>query len=251
MNIDEYMTYVNRRFIEVMYEERVPDAYKCACCRGGLGFLKGSFTSQETKRSAQAHQEDWWEIEMVELVFSGILVCKSCGENYTVSGVGAVEEDFDEEYGHHICEYFTPKYFYPEIHLFKIAPKTPENIKKIIESSFSLAWSDFSAAANKLRIALELIVENLVPDASPKDSLGLKIQKIPDEQVQIRKMINAIKWLGNEASHTSRLKECDLAFAYEVMDSVLNDLYPDNAKRESLLKHVDRVNENKGSLVRE
>ncbi len=251
MDFNEHNGYLNRHFIEYLYPERVPRSYKCSSCDGGaLDFLPNSFSYQETKRSAQSHQEDWWEIEMVEFVFSGILVCESCDEKYAVSGIGAVEDDFDEDYGHCVSNYFIPKHFTPEIHLFKIAPKTPDEIRNIITSSFSLAWSDFSAAANKLRIALEFIVDSLIDESKEHESLGRKIQKIPDENSRIREMINAIKWLGNEASHSSTLKECDLAFAYEAMENILNLLYPDTAKIDCLLKHTSIINKMKGSLIK-
>ena len=251
MDIEDHMEYINRSFIEKIYKNKVPKVYKCSSCgEGALDFIDDTFHCFESNDSTLAQQHEDWEPEWIEQVFSGVLACRNCNQKFAVSGIGGAEEDYDEEYGKYICEYFYPKYFCPELHLFKIPINTPKKIHEIIISSFYLAWSDFSASGNKLRVALEIIVNDLAENVNEKDTLGNKIAKIPDKHLSIKNMINAIKWLGNQASHEARLKEYDLAFAYEVTDLVLNELYPDTVKKDSLLKHVGLVNKAKGSIAK-
>ena len=251
MSNKEQLEYKNRKFIKAICQNKIPSSYRCSSCGDGhLEFIKGSFSSHETKHSLAGHDEDCWDYGWVELIFSGALRCRNCNESYVVSGTGGVDEDFNEIEGRFYSEYFLPKYFHPEIFVFEIPLKTPEAIRDIIISSFRLSWADFSASGNKLRVALELMVNDLISNPKANETLGNKINRIPNSHSTIRDMMNAIKWLGNEASHEAKLKECDLAFAFDTIELILKDLYPDEQKKNSILKHVGLVNTAKGSIAK-
>lgn len=248
MIIEQYMKYINHRFTVKVFENQFPKEYRCSRCSDGvLEFVSDEFHKHETLDSTKWRLDADWEPEWIEYLFTGTLRCQSCSEIYVVSGTGTVEEDWDEEEGRVHYDVFFPKFFMPAIHIFSLPKQTPVEVANIIEMSFSLAWSDYSAAGNKLRVALELIVSELVPDSN--QSLGRKINEIPEEKSDIRDMLNAIKWLGNQGTHESKLKECDLAFSFKVIEKLLYKLYPVPDDTESLMTHVQWVNEAKGSIA--
>jgi hypothetical protein len=249
MNIEEYMKYINHRFTIRVFQNQFPKDYRCSSCGDGvLGFVADKFQKHETLNSINWHQDEDWEPEWIEYIFTASLQCQSCSEVYIVSGTGKLEEEWDHEEGRVHYDVFFPKFFLPTIHIFAIPQQTPVEVANIIESSFSLAWSDYSAAGNKLRVALELIVAELVPNS--EQTLGNKINEIPEKQADIREMLKAIKWLGNQGSHEAKLAEYDLAFSFKVIEKVLNILYPTPDDTDALMAHVKMVNQAKGSIAK-
>ncbi|XQF93676.1 DUF4145 domain-containing protein [Pseudoalteromonas espejiana] len=242
------MAYINHRFIVKIIEKKFPKDYRCSKCSDGfLEFIPDTFHKYDTLDSAKLFQCEDWEPDWVDYIFTGSLCCVNCGETHIVTGTGKPEEYIDEE-GKVFFDVFYPKFFLPTINIFPIPSNTPEAISEIIKSSFSLAWADYSASGNKLRVALELIVDKLVPNSTK--SLGNKIKDIPDAKSNIREMINAIKWLGNQGSHEAKLEEYDLAFSFKIIERVLKDLYPDSDDNESLMAHVKMINTSKGSIAK-
>ena len=53
------------------------------------------------------------------------------------------------------------KYVDPPINIFEIPENTPQNIKEVLITSFSLFWIDLDSCANKLRVSIELLLTNL------------------------------------------------------------------------------------------
>ncbi len=252
--MDSVFDYMNQSFIYPLYENKVPEEYKCSHCGSGrLHFEENSFCKAELKDSIASYEYPDWEPEWVELVFSGILTCKNCNEKYTVSGIGALEQDYDHETDSspNYTPFYTPKYFNPPLDIFNIPKNTPSELKKFIKSAFSLAWADFPAAGNRLRAALEIIVDDLIQETKPKRSLGNKINNIPDDNSDIRELMNAIKWLGNDASHEAKLTECDLAFAFNATELILKKQYPDTDadKKTTILAHAKEINKVEGSFI--
>lgn len=248
MDVDKYYEYVNTRFRERIFKDKFPLKYRCSCCGDGvLKFKAGTFYSTETVESRNAQSHDEWEPGWISYVFSGGLICQSCESPFYVSGTGTVEEQWDDIEGQIHYDVFYPLFFVPTIHLFNIPVNTPIQVKKIIESAFSLAWADYSASGNKLRVALEAILDGITPKS--KDSLGIKINSLPEKMADIKAKLNAIKWLGNEGSHVANLEEYDLAFAFKVIEKVLLTLYPNEDDTEKLMGQVHLINKKKGSIA--
>lgn len=249
MNAEDYMNYKNHRFTIQFIKQQFPHNYRCSRCGDGiLAFKDGEFHCEETIKSLSEHDHEEWEPEWIRSFFSGTLKCKNCSEHYFVSGTGRVEYEWDDDGTIMAYDVYYPKFFIPVIHIFKLPVNTPEKIAEIIETSFSLAWTDYSSAGNKLRVALELIVSDLVPNSD--ETLGNKIKNISDDMSEIRDMIKAIKWLGNQGSHEAVLQEYDLAFAFKITKRVLDTLYPNKDDSEQLMVQVHLVNEAKGSIAK-
>jgi hypothetical protein len=245
MNINDLLLYRNKRFTS-SFAEHIPGNYRCPyCLNGGLVLDEKTLNYVETvdSKSKKSHPE--WEPDWIRYIYSCFFKCKTCSETVSSCGVGHQvyfrTDDPDE-----VIDYaeFLPKYFYPPINIFQINGRCPDNIKSLIIESFSIAWTDFSAAGNKLRTAIEYLIETQKPELSAIKVLHQKIIAYEKYDPDISTMLLALKWLGNEASHDAVLEECDLTFAYEILETILERLFDDNHSNFKNL--IDRINAQKG-----
>lgn len=245
MSSDSYFDYINKKFKVNFTENDTPSIICPHCFKGDLKLQKDKFSFDETPNSKESRHHPEWEPDWIKYRYAASFICLNCNSNTYSCGIGKHRyyESYlpEEEVNFPV---FYPKYFEPSIPLFSITKDCPENIKDLIIVSFSLAWTDVSAAASKLRIAIELLLNTINPELTKIQSLHHRIKKFESEQPDIAQSLMAIKWLGNDASHVAALKEYDLAFAFEVMELVLNKLF-DNSE-DKLKKMVDRINDNKG-----
>ncbi|PSU84862.1 hypothetical protein CTM93_06680 [Photobacterium phosphoreum] len=246
MTADTYFDYINKRFKVSFTETSMPSILCPHCSKGEIKLQKETFAFEENPDSKAMHNHPEWEPDWIEYRYAASFVCSNCNGKTYSCGTGG-------HFVHHPChpddEYadfpiFYPKYFEPSISLFKVHEKCPQNVKELLNLSFSLAWVDVSASANKLRIAIETLLNSLEPELAEIKALHNRIESFGKQQPEVAQLLMAIKWLGNEASHDATLKEYDLAFAFEVMELSINKLYDDS--EEKIKQMVEMVNSNKG-----
>jgi hypothetical protein len=82
-----------------------------------------------------------------------------------VSGVGGIEEyyvhDENGEPDINYDEYFYPVFVRPMPDIFNIPHKCPKEIAKQLRAAFALFWQDQAAAAGRVRVALEALMDHL------------------------------------------------------------------------------------------
>lgn len=153
------------------------------------------------------------------------------------------------------------KYVDPPINIFEIPENTPQNIKKVIISSFSLLWIDLDSCANKLRITIELLLTNLnikkerhkknkktgITEAMPIP-LSIRIQDLQKGENEFSKFADqlfAIKWIGNLGSHEpSNIDRNRIIEAYEIIEHLLNEIFDNRDKY--IQSKTKEIIENKG-----
>lgn len=245
MSSDSYFDYINKKFKVNFTEHDTPSILCPHCLKGDLKLQEDRFSFDETPNSKASRNHPEWEPDWIKYRYAASFVCLNCNGNTYSCGTG--EHKYHESYlPEEEVDFpvFHPKYFEPSIPLFSIHEECPEDIKDLITVSFSLAWTDVSAAASKLRIAIELLLNTINPALAEIRSLHQRIESFESEQPDIAQSLMAIKWLGNDASHAATLEEYDLAFAFEVMELILNKLYDDS--EEKLKKMADLINANRG-----
>lgn len=186
-------------------------------------------------------------------IFSTEFICTTCSQKTIVSGSGEYVNRFDEKVlsaayiGKDRMRKFYPKYFLPSLDIISIPRSVPQNIKDQIESSFPIFWIDKGACANKLRVSLELILDDQGVDkkcttknGEQSYSLHKRILLFEMGNEECGKLLKAMKWLGNEGSHQGNVERNDLLDGFEIFEHLLMELYPDNKIRISEL--ADRLN---------
>lgn len=230
--------------------------WHCPTCAGG--YLKqkpNSLQFHETSQSREAHSHEAWDPEWIEYRFSVLLLCNNekCQEPVTVLGKGKVDlvqtaDEGDYEY----VESFYPEHVAPSPDLIEIPDNYPEEVSDALKRAFVASWSDFSAAGNHIRVAVERLLDHLkepktkVGKSGKRERLNLhtRIDALARRDKELSDSLLAVKWLGNVASHTDDLSQEDIFDALDILDVILGDLFVRHRAR--VKKLVAAINKNKG-----
>jgi hypothetical protein len=218
------------------------------CHRGWLEFDKNKFKRTETVASKESRKDEYWTPEWIEYIFTGILKCsnKNCRELIAFSGTGEVSQVSENEWD----DAFKPEYFAPTLHLFKIPDECPSEIKKEIISAFSLFWIDSQSCANKIRIAIEAILNDQrakkYSTSKKRTPLNLhqRIESFKTKQPLIASRLLALKWIGNVGSHIGYISKFHLIDAFELLEDSIEKLY--DKKEERLAELSKNITKKKG-----
>lgn len=240
----------------------------CPICRvGKLQFRRNLFHIIKTSETKKKESEEWFDPRSdFEARFTGFLVCSDnkCREHTTVMGnvyYDADEPEFDEDgdaYYEPIIRVLYPKYFNPPIEIFRIEDKCPKTVRKQLIASFEHFFSDTEASANRLRVSIEMLCDELKVikkrlirknDGTTKYqklTLHARIEELKKTKLEIAELLLSVKWIGNEASHNSSITKSDLLDGYSFLEKVLDKIY-DNYDNE-LIKKSRKINKNKKPL---
>lgn len=210
------------------------------CANGLLKIDKDTFKYDVTKESMKLKpisKKDDYPPDYIEYRFHGQFRCIKCNEIVTAAGTGHIQEEMTGEDSSEHVDTFYPKVFIPAIPLFKIDRKCPPAVKLEIEAAFSIYWLDIQACANKIRIAVEQIMnERKVPKVyMPKDGkkekhydLHTRIEKFggkfPKHKAYVAPLL-ALKYIENDGSHVGSLNVSDVVVGFELLEEVVNQVY--------------------------
>lgn len=202
--------------------------WSCAYCEDGtLHLEKDTFRYQETAETSQMPKDENFDPTWIKYVFSSWARCSNpaCNQYYVLTGDGSVESGQieAEEWGDYNS--YNVRLVHPSPRIIKIPYKTPDSLKQELIASFSLFWIDSAACANKIRVAVEELMDQL--DVPYKKNLHQRIEEYQKTTPLIAEKLMAIKWFGNTASHEGRVRNSDLLSAYEIIEYVLEDIYCD------------------------
>lgn len=226
------------------YNNPIP-SWTCPVCEVGSLSIKASdirdIPARATEKSRKVTSSN--STGLMTFVFTDKLICsnQACQERVVMSGRG---EYWDELDTHHLkngflgtrMKKFYPEYFSPHLKIIKIPRSVPKEIQNQLSKSFPLYWIDLGACANKIRVSLELILDDQSIPRAPKENarsytLHKRIELFQKEQVELAELLNAMKLLGNEGSHEGHVLVSELLDGYEIMEQLLIDLYPDSKLR--------------------
>lgn len=147
---------------------------------------------------------------------------------------------------------FDPVFFHPAPPLFRPPDECPGLVQDELKSAWPLFWVDASACANRLRGCIEvMLTEHGVPrsarDKNGKMSrlrLHARIDRFRKKEPAIAVTLEAIKWLGNEGSHTSDLTKEALLDGVALLQYAMDELYARRTKR--LERLATTLNKSKG-----
>lgn len=228
---------MKKDYFEVGFAKEHFPKYGCPTC-GKAELELVDFSSTENGETKRNRSEDWWEYEWDQHLFRATLECKSCKETVFCTGDGTVEEDYDGTEETNFRRYFyvnyQPKFFFPSLKFIEFPTATPKEVQQSINTACAMYHSYPASACNALRIAAEDILTSLgvpEPEAGEFSSLGKRSKALPEES-QERLLLDAIRWLGNDGSHSKTLiTHRDAQDAFEVMDLLIEKAYSDRAMK--------------------
>ena len=159
--------------------------------------------------------------------FSVQLICKKegCGEIVNIIGHSVIDLDHTESGESFIRQYYRPKAFYPAPILILMPKKTPVNIFNLIQSASAVAWSDFNAAANRLRVCAEKLLDELGVSREPRDTLDKRIKRLSETSGEHEETLTALRHVGNLGSHGEDVTREVLLKSFELFEYMLEELY--------------------------
>lgn len=229
------------------------------CKRNSLQILKEQFWNGQTAESKKMREEEeFWDIEWINLVFSGVLICSNCSEHITFTGKGNPEPqgfyDYELDQMHHqYVEEFVPTFFEPSLNIFEIPEKCPDSVTDEIKNSFKLFWSDLPASANRIRTSLEVLlnehkVKRFEINGGKRKPISLHKRILIFDNKELTDLLMAIKWIGNTGSHLGDLQTIDILEAYKMFEFALNKIY--NNQEIEIKKITKEINKRKGTRKR-
>jgi len=238
---------------KVPIREKLAPAYPCPYCDGGtLRLVEGSLASEETPASKALHGEEDWDPEWIREVFACSLRCAnaSCAGLVHAVGLARVEPSYDASDGYETV--YPVRFMSPAPPMIRIPSTCPHEIEDHIRAAFSLFWVDPAAAGNRARSAIEELLTALrVPrfDSRRASSGGVRrrrrltlndrIDRLPAKTAGFAAKLHAIRWVGNEGSHSELTKD-DVLDALEILEDVLRDVFA--AKGGEIDRIVKQIN---------
>lgn len=127
---------------------------------------------------------------------------------------------------------FQPTFFEPCLIPISIPENTPADVRTSLDRSFSLIFANRDAAANQLRVALEVLLDEQGINARGESGkpiwLANRINNhLQGDLLRYKERLSAIRWIGNDGSHgNDAITVSDLLAGFELIESVLAALYP-------------------------
>lgn len=229
--------------------------FECPKCNLGRLKHEGSPLIQEPTYSYVEQSDNDWEPEWSILRFTMMLKCdeKPCGEIATVAGdVTIVVYDDYETIEQHYVNCFKPKFFRPSPHVFTISNKLNDECKNQLVKAFELMWVDAGAATNRIRIFIEKLMDQYqVPTTKISAKSKMYDLKLADRINELEKSkpghkeaFDALRWVGNEGSHSGKSTRETLLTCFEVLEDLLADLV--DGKKDRLNNWKQLTISNKG-----
>lgn len=107
-------------------------------------------------------------------------------------------------------------------------------------------WASPSSAANRLRYAVEEILDDR--GILRSGTLHARIEKFRAFSPDMAEALMAVKWIGNEGSHEDVLTTADILEGAEILEHVVVALYGDGTA--ALAAKISAINDAQGIVAR-
>jgi hypothetical protein len=185
--------------------------------------------------------------------FTGILRCSfvRCKETIAVAGDYVVEPDVEDD-GHTTeFDFFRLRYATPALDIIVPPKGTPDSVASAIKAADKLLWIDPSAAANRLRTAVEELLTvyglwrfKIENHKQKRLTAQQRITEFKKYESAVGEALEAVKWIGNHGSHEDSLTVADVLDGAEILAYALRIFY--DRTEEEIERRVKTVNKRRG-----
>jgi hypothetical protein len=205
--------------------------------------------------SSRSRSHEAWEPEWETGTFYGSLKCStpSCSETISIAGEYKVDmregvaETWDELYD----TFYRLRFAMPPLSILNPPAEAPEDVKEAIARASQILWIDPSAAANRLRFAIETLltackVRRYIAKNGKRNRLTThhRIGEFKQKNLNAGEALEAVKWIGNSGSHEDRLTIADVLDCADMLGHALRIIY--NREEREMLKRIQSTNRAKG-----
>jgi len=242
---------------ETLNKDWMP-AWPCpGCGRASLAIVKASFHTVIDAKTSDKSQDPRYGSDCDTGRFVCLFRCArtDCLESCSVSGnyETSVAELPQASVYYSDCR---PTSITPPPPMIQIPRECPEAIRAEVVAAFSLFWIDLASSLNRIRNALELVLNDLrVPNTTLNNknkkiriSLHQRIERLATKRPRLKEICErmmAVKHLGNAGSHPgAKVKQDDLFDGFDILERVLQDMYSEHPGE--LARAVRQINMRKG-----
>jgi hypothetical protein len=228
---------------------------KCPrCSKGILKNKKDSFVRLVPIHVSRKIENEELQGEVSWGRFSGYLECDAFGCGELVVVAGDFEEhthyQFDDETRDPV-EFtdmnYSPSIMHPAPPMIELPRNLNKDAKGHMTRAFELFWSDLGACANRLRIVVELLLDQLgIPRKGPKGKrkntrldLSDRIDLLKITRPGHEKALTALRIVGNTGSHEGVVEFEELLDCFELLEDALIELL--EARRAKLEAKADAI----------
>lgn len=237
-------------------------SYSCPLCdKGKIEPDIDSMIWRKTGKSIALEKDDYWEESFHRELLRVDTACseKSCGEVGVIVMHGKLEPRHE---GGAEQVLYTPKYISPAPLIFRIYDSYPNGVIEFSLQAFSLFWIDPAACGNKIRAAVERLLDDQGIECSKKDKAGnyilsdkgrpkpislhqrlLLFKAKGNREQQCFNALDSIKWLGNSSSHQNEyIDKYTVYRALVIFGCILQNIYLSKELPDNLDYEIARVN---------
>jgi hypothetical protein len=213
--------------------------FECPNCTVGRLAIKKENESWKTPHhEAQAYQE----LELDHIMggrYHAFMVCQhaNCGEVVSVIGDYVTEHLLlgRDRWDNPIVENdtnITPRAMMPAPHIIKVSPELSAVARNHLVRSFELFWVDIGSCANRIRIFLEAVLDQLGvirekqrPDGTTYVlNLFQRVNELGAVKPGHEEALHALREVGNVGSHEGDAAIDDVLDCYELLEATLEEL---------------------------
>ncbi len=161
--------------------------------------------------------------------FTAFMTCASCNDNVAVIGLSH-EHTKTIPNEKQLPPLYKIEVFSIPVPMFEISPAVPVSIQLELLGAFNYFHTDTNSSANKLRRAVEKFCVEL---GMKGNNLGRQIKELREVHSIEADLLNTLRLVGNEGTHSDGVTEDDLLLAFDIVEEVLA-IFPRLAKLERL-----------------
>lgn len=207
----------------------------CPTCDIGHLVFDAEALQYETSVLAQRLRDHHpaWDPEMLDGTMTAALYCSraKCGERAIIVGTWTLEDVGGYPYEEQVWQEVTRiTHIEPPLSFVSIPLDCPESVRKAAASVGPLVLVDPDAAIGRLRFTLERLMDEQGVDraTSPSGAVSLarRLNTFAKKSKTTAAFFEALRWLGNEATHAGAMSLDDVVEAAEFLEEGLKILYP-------------------------
>lgn len=201
----------------------------CPSCWHGRLHVHGFLAPQESRESLYARNDEEWEDAWKHGVFTGTLRCsaKSCAESIVIAGEWTTGEPEQNK----LAPRYLMRFAYPALPFFRVPDSTPTEVRVAIEKASSVVWTDPPASANRLRQAVERLLDRRGVRKWSVSRRPVQLQgriaelRTRPQYAQVADLFDALRARGNVGSHGGGLDVVHVLEMAQVLGLALELLY--------------------------
>jgi hypothetical protein len=165
-----------------------------------------------------------------------------------------VDVDVDE-HGHWYGAYesfYRVRYVEPPLAIVAVPSACPQEVAESIMAASRMLWMDSGGAANRLRTAVELLLNAL---GVRKTSSGRKrlttharIEALRSSRPEVAEVLEAVKWIGNSGSHPQQLTTQVVLEGAVLLEHALKLVYDSSSK--DIARLAKKINRRRGPAAK-